>query len=157
MSLGVVILVHNAFHRVEQVVRHWSIAGCPVVIHVDKAVDDATYDTFFKKVSNLPDVVFSERHHCEWGMWGIVAASQSASALMLKKFQDVQHVYLASGSCLPLRPIEELRGYLTDRPNTDFIESATTADVPWTLADQCGGQRGLFAGSHMRAALYFFL
>jgi len=87
MSLGVVILVHNAFHRVEQVVRHWSIAGCPVVIHVDKAVDDATYDTFFKKVSDLPDVVFSERHHCEWGMWGIVAASQSASALMLKKFR----------------------------------------------------------------------
>ncbi|MEO0753152.1 MAG: beta-1,6-N-acetylglucosaminyltransferase, partial [Pseudomonadota bacterium] len=41
--------------------------------------------------------------------------------------------YLASGACLPLRPVEELIEYLADRPRTDFIESATTADVPWTV------------------------
>ena len=52
---------------------------------------------------------------------------------MLSRFPKVRHVYLASGSCLPLRPVQELIDYLEDRPRTDFIESATTADVPWTV------------------------
>jgi len=52
---------------------------------------------------------------------------------MLSRFAEVRHVYLASGSCLPLRPVQELIEYLADRPRTDFIESATTADVPWTV------------------------
>jgi hypothetical protein len=132
MSVGVVILVHNAFDRAEQVIRHWSAAGCPVVIHVDKNVKFATFDAFAKSLADLPDVLFSKRHRCNWGMWGIVAASQSASSMMLDKFADVRHVYLASGSCLPLRPIKDLQSYLEKRPRTDFIESATTADVPWT-------------------------
>ena len=42
-------------------------------------------------------------------------------------------MYLASGSCLPLRPVQELRDYLDARQRVDFIESATTADVPWTV------------------------
>jgi len=132
MSVGVVMVVHTALHRAEQVTRHWAASGCPVVIHVDKNVDRATYDDFVKSVADLPDVLFSKRHRCEWGTWGIVAASQSASSLMLRKFSHVRHVYLASGSCLPLRPIKDLQDYLGARPRTDFIESATTADVPWT-------------------------
>lgn len=30
MTVGVVILVHNAFDRAEQVIRHWVKGGCPV-------------------------------------------------------------------------------------------------------------------------------
>ena len=132
MKVGVVMLVHNSFDRAEQVIRHWSQAGCPVVIHVDKNVKTMAYDALVKNVAELPDVLFSKRHRCEWGTWGIVAASQSASNLMLDEFSDVQHVYLASGSCLPLRRIKDLQFYLEKRPHTDFIESAATADVPWT-------------------------
>ncbi len=84
-------------------------------------------------MSDLPNVRFSRRHRCEWGTWGLVAASQSASEMMLKEFPEVRHVYLTSGACLPLRPVQELLDYLAVRPLTDFIESATTADVPWTI------------------------
>ena len=133
MSVGVVMLVHTAFDRAEQVARHWAAAGCPVVIHVDKAVKTDRYDRFVQALSDLETVLFSKRHRCEWGTWGLVAASQDASELMLTRFAEVCHVYLASGSCLPLRPVEELIDYLADRPRTDFIESATTADVPWTV------------------------
>lgn len=133
MTVGVVMLVHTAFDRAEQVARHWAAAGCPVVIHVDKAVKTDRYDRFVQTLSDLETVLFSKRHRCEWGTWGLVAASQDASELMLTRFAEVRHVYLASGSCLPLRPVEELIDYLADRPRTDFIESATTADVPWTV------------------------
>ena len=133
MTVGIVMLVHTALDRAEQVARHWTAAGCPVVVHVDKKVPRRAYSAFEKALSDDPNVRFSKRHRCEWGTWGIVAASQSASELMLEEFHRVGHVYLASGSCLPLRPVEELVDYLAARPRTDFIESATTADVPWTV------------------------
>jgi len=133
MSLGILMLVHTALDRAEQVARHWARAGCPVVIHVDSNVAQATHDAFVTALSDLPQVLFSRRHRCEWGTWGLVAASQDAADLMLARFAGVRHVYLTSGSCLPLRPVAELIAYLEARPETDFIESATTADVPWTV------------------------
>ena len=133
MTVGVVMLVHTALDRAEEVARHWTASGCPVVLHVDRNVSRKAYKDFVSACSDNPLILFSQRHRCEWGTWGIVAASQAASEMMLGKFPDVRHVYLASGSCLPLRPVQELIDYLAARPRTDFIESATTADVPWTV------------------------
>ena len=131
--MGVVILVHNALGRAEQVARHWAAATVPVVIHVDGKVPAKIYDAFKASLADVPNVLFSKRYYCEWGSWGLVAAAQAGSELMLASFADVRHVYLASGSCLPLRPVHELIDYLANRPRSDFIESATTADVPWTV------------------------
>ncbi|KQI70030.1 glycosyl transferase [Loktanella sp. 3ANDIMAR09] len=133
MTLGVIMLVHTAFDRAEQVARHWVSGGCPVVIHVDKHVSDARFKIFRAALADVDMIKFCKRHRCEWGTWGIVAGTQSAAEVMLSSFADVRHVYLASGSCMPLRPVRELRRYLDSRPRTDFIESATTADVPWTV------------------------
>ena len=127
------MLVHTALDRAEQVVRHWTAAGCPVVLHVDSNVPRQVFRRFEAALADDERVRFCRRHRCEWGTWGIVAASQSGAELMLAEFPEVRHVYLASGSCLPLRPVQELIDYLAARPRTDFIESATTADVPWTV------------------------
>ncbi len=132
-SMGVVMLVHTALGRAEQVARHWAAADVPVVIHLDRNVPKKTYNDFVACLADVPNVLFSKRYRCEWGRWGLVAAAQAGSELMLASFPDVRHVYLASGSCLPLRPVQELVDYLAERPRTDFIESATTADVPWTV------------------------
>ena len=127
------MLVHTALDRAEQVARHWSVAGCPVVIHVDANVPRKAYKAFVASLQDVPTVRFCQRHKCEWGTWGLVAGTLSASEMMLSEFADVRHVYLSSGSCLPLRPVQELIDYLAARPETDFIESATTSDVPWTV------------------------
>jgi hypothetical protein len=132
-TVGIVMLVHTALDRAEQVIRHWVAGGCPVVVHVDRAVDRRTHDAFVTALADLDQVRFSYRYRCEWGTWGIVRGTQAASELMLASFPEVRHTYLASGSCLPLRPVQDLRAYLDARPETDFIESATTADVPWTV------------------------
>lgn len=131
MSVGIAMLVHTALDRVEQVARHWAAAGCPVALHVDRNVPQVAYDRLEAALADQPMIRFCKRHQCEWGRWGIVAASQSASELLLATFEDVHHVYLVSGSCVPLRPVHELVDYLAKRRRTDFIESATTADVPW--------------------------
>ena len=133
MSVGIVMLVHTALGRAEQVARHWAANDCPVVIHADTTVPKENHNRLRKNLSDLPNVSFSKRFRCEWGTWGLVAASQAASEQILRQHPEISHVYLASGSCLPLRPVQELRDYLEARPRVDFIESATTADVSWTV------------------------
>jgi hypothetical protein len=133
VTVGIVMLVHTAFDRAEQVIRHWVAGGCPVVVHVDSAVDRGRHDGFVARLADLDRVIFARRFRCEWGSWGLVAATQAAAELMLDRFPEASHVYLTSGSCMPLRPVAELERYLAERPTTDFIESATTADVPWTV------------------------
>ena len=127
------MLCHTALDRAAEVARYWAEEGCPVVVHVDSRVSNAEMDSLREQLGDLGNVRFSDRYPCEWGTWSLVQATQAASSLMLKAFPEVRHVYLASGSCLPLRPAKDLRAFLDQRPRTDFIESVTTADVGWTV------------------------
>jgi len=133
MSVGFIMLVHTALDRAAAVARHWASSGCPVVIHADKRVSRAGYEGLVEALADLDKVRFSTRVRVEWGTWSLVDATQRAAELMLGEFPGVRHVYLASGSCLPLRPVQELVAYLDSRPDTDFIETVTTMDVPWTV------------------------
>ena len=83
MTLGFVMLTHTALDRAAQVARHWATRGCPVVIHVDKRTPGAEADKLRADLSDLGNIRFSPRHACEWGTWGIVAATQEAASLML--------------------------------------------------------------------------
>ncbi|WP_166417687.1 beta-1,6-N-acetylglucosaminyltransferase [Cochlodiniinecator piscidefendens] len=133
MSVGIIMLVHTSFNRAAEVARHWSNNGCPVVIHVDKNVKNQDYNDFVESLAGYDQIQFSTRKRCEWGTWSIVEATLIAAEKLLKTNPEVRHVFLASGSCLPLRPVSELRHYLAARPRVDFIESATTQDVSWTV------------------------
>ncbi|MEO1949792.1 beta-1,6-N-acetylglucosaminyltransferase [Thioclava sp.] len=133
MTVGFIMMCHTALDRAAQVARFWSEGGSPVVIHVDARVTAHDYNGFKEMLSDLENVSFSRRYKCDWGTWSLVAASQAAAEQMLALHDDVRHVYLASGSCLPLRPLHELTDYLDARPYTDFIESVTTTEVGWTV------------------------
>jgi hypothetical protein len=133
VTLGIVMLCHTALHRAAQVARHWAVAGCPVVIHFDRRVPDSDRAELVAALADLPDVRFSARVACEWGTFSLVEATLIATTQLLRDFPGADHVYLTSGSCLPLRPVAELQAYLAAHPGTDFIESVTTADVGWTI------------------------
>ncbi|CTQ49201.1 DUF5927 domain-containing protein [Jannaschia donghaensis] len=133
MTLGFVLLVHTAFDRAEQVARYFALNDCPVVIHVDGKVRQRTFRDFRARFKDEPKIRFCRRSRVEWGKWSLVRATQVASERLLSLFPDVRHVFLASGSCLPLRPVAELRDYLSTHSETDFIESVTTDQVTWTV------------------------
>ena len=133
VKLGVILLVHTALERAAQVARVWADAGCDVIVHLDKKNPESDLTFLQTQLQDLQNIQFSDRFNCDWGSWGMVAATQAASSQILDTNPDITHVYLASGSCLPLRPINELISYLKKHPNKDFIESATTRDVPWII------------------------
>lgn len=127
------MLCHAALDRAAQLARHWSDHGCPVVIHVDARTPQAQFDALRTALQDLPDIRFTPRLPCDWGTFGIVQATQEAATRMLTDFPQVSHVLLASGSCLPIKPVRALQAHLAQHPDTDFIESVTTADVGWTI------------------------
>lgn len=133
VQVGIVMLVHQDLDRAAQVACHWAENGCPVAIHVDSVVSQSDYDKLLSDVAGFPQIRFSDRRRCEWGQFSIVEATQSASELILEEFPEVTHVFLTSGSCIPLRPIESLTQFLRRKKRTDFIESVTTEEVTWTV------------------------
>ncbi|MEM6637697.1 MAG: beta-1,6-N-acetylglucosaminyltransferase [Pseudomonadota bacterium] len=145
MSLGMIMLIHKGLARATQVARHWAGAGCPVVLHVDARVDETEFARLKSSLRDLTNVAFGVRTRCEWGTWSIVQATLRSTEVLLARFPEVQHVYLVSGACMPLRPVPELVSFLRANHDTDFIESVTTMDVPWTA----GGLQ------HERFSLYF--
>ena len=131
MSVGFVMLAHAALNRAAQVAETIAEAGCPLITHVDARVGPA-FDTFRKRLDGLPKASLAPRLECEWGTWALVQASRDGAETLLKAHPELTHVYLISGACLPIKPIEELEAYLEKHRETDFIESVTIGEVPWT-------------------------
>ncbi len=132
MSVGFVMLAHEALHRAAQVARVIVGAGCPMVIHVDARADASEFERFTASLADLEGVKFASRRRCEWGTWSLVAASRDAAEGLLADNPDIGHVALISGACLPIKPMGEFKDYLAAHPTTDFIESVTIGEVPWT-------------------------
>jgi len=133
MSVGFVMLVHQSLGRAAEVASYWARHECPVVIHVDSRTDHSDYEKLQQDLSSFDNVEFSPRKACDWGQFSIVEATQLAAAQLLNRFSQVSHVFLASGSCLPLVPARDLQAFLDDNKRVDFIESATTEEVKWTV------------------------
>lgn len=133
MSVGFIILAHQELDRVAQIAGYWAQRDHPLVIHVDSRANDQDYLALQEKLEIFHNIRFAERRSCDWGKYSIVSATLDSAKLLLDDFPQVSHTFLASGSCLPLRPVEELDAYLVENANTDFIESVTTDEVIWTV------------------------
>ena len=133
MGVGFIMLVHQDLDRAAQVAGYWAQRDCAVVIHADIRTNKAEFADMRDRLAQFGNVRLIQRHACDWGKFTIVQATQDAAEILLAEFPKVSHAFLASGSCLPLHPVEELNQYLAERPDTDFIESVTTDEVVWTV------------------------
>ncbi|MBS0564361.1 MAG: glycosyl transferase [Proteobacteria bacterium] len=133
MSVGIILLCHTALDRAAEAARFWAASGAPVVIHVDRRTADPEMEAFRAALDGVPGIAFSPRFACPWGTFGLVEATLTAAGQLMRTHPGLDHVYLASGACLPLRPLSDLQDYLAAHPDTDFIESVTTDDVPWIV------------------------
>ncbi len=132
MTVGFVMMAHTALDRAALVARHLAAHGCPVAIHVDRRTGNNDYQDLVRRVQDIELIHLTPRIACDWGTWSLVAASRNGAEALLARYPNVGHVFLMSGSCLPIKPVPQLIDFLSRHPNTDFIESVTIEDVPWT-------------------------
>ncbi|RED18492.1 DUF5927 domain-containing protein [Pontivivens insulae] len=145
MTVGICILAHDHLYRVEQLARHLATNGCRVAVHIDKRCSDAEFSKLHHALSDLPEILFQKRTRCEWGTFALHDAALETARTLIDTYEDVSHVTLVSGSCIPVRPIAELEAHLKQNPNTDFVESNIVGIKDWV-------QEGL---AEERFTLYF--
>lgn len=133
VELGVILLCHADLDMAARMARIWAEGGAKVAVHVDAKAPADAVATMQAAMADLDGVIFTRRHRCDWGRFSLVQATQDAARSLLERFPEVTHVYLASGSCLPLRPVRELIGYLGLAPDRDHIESVSAYEVGWTV------------------------
>jgi|GEM_PF-59347 len=132
VCLGVVMLCHDNLALAARMARIWADGGARVVMHVD-AKAPASQLADLHEALDGSGILYAPRRSCTWGTFSLVAATQDAATMLLEAHPEVTHVFLASGACLPLRPVDELRRFLAAHPQADFIESVSVCDVGWTV------------------------
>lgn len=133
VQLGVVLLCHDRLDMAARMARIWADGGARVMVHVDAKVPQDACDAMVHALGDQPLIGFSRRLDCNWGRFDLVQATLEASARLLQQSPEVSHVYLASGACLPLRPVADLADYLRRHPTRDHIESVAVEDVFWAM------------------------
>ncbi len=140
MTIGVVILAHEHLHRTRELAKAIASRRVKVMIHVDAHVDDAAYADLKVSLSKNAHIDFADRVACEWGHFSLVRAGMGAAEKLLNRWNQVSHVVQISGSCLPVRPIDELSEFLERQQDRDFVESHPADDGDWVI-DGLGRER----------------
>ncbi len=112
-------------------VRFLAKNDCPVSLHIDKSANANEVKALVESLNHFDNVVFPKREKCGWGQFSIVKATLNAADALLNAHPDVTNVFLASGSCLPVRPLNQLKAFLNRHEGTDFIESFSVEDKKW--------------------------
>lgn len=112
-------------------VRFLAKSGCPVSVHIDRNAVHAEVSDLEASLYNIENVVLAKRERCGWGRFSIVQATLNAAEVLLENHPDVTNVFLASGSCLPARPIKQLMAFLGRHKGVDFIESVPVGGEKW--------------------------
>lgn len=133
MTIGIVILAHEHLHRTRQLARALASARVKVMIHVDADTDDADFEKLASSLVKNSHIEFCERISCEWGRFSLVKAGLSAAEAMLTRWPNLSHVVQISGSCLPVRPVDELVEFLATQPKRDFVESRCVQGEDWVI------------------------
>lgn len=129
MRLGVVMLAHQRLDRAAQLANALATAGVAVRVHIDNRTPSDQVQLFRDASDDAVEV--QQTHAADWGQFGLVDATLDTAANLLSHHPDVTHVALMSGSCLPIRPLDELLAELAARPDHDRIESVSLAINPW--------------------------
>lgn len=133
VRLGVVLLCHDDLGLAARLARVRADGGARVAVHAAAKVRGPRLGRLRDALKDCEQIVFSPRHRCSWGRFSLVRATQDAATALRDRFPDTTHVFLASGACLPLRPVADLVAYLGADPDRDHIESVNRHDVGWTV------------------------
>ncbi|HEX6659582.1 MAG TPA: hypothetical protein VF065_15935, partial [Ilumatobacter sp.] len=73
--LAYIISAYRNLGQLARLVRRLSTSDSVVLVHVDKKTSELEYRALVERVSDMPSVVFLERHTCHYGGFGHVRAT----------------------------------------------------------------------------------
>lgn len=125
LRIAFIILAHETADPVVGLARAL-IDGdpdCQVVIHYDRNSPDAEFRKLQDAANDTPRLyLVAERVSCPWGQFGLVDAVVRAMRYIRVHDLPCDREMLISSSCWPVRPLAQLKRYLAERPEIEFIQ-----------------------------------
>jgi hypothetical protein len=119
------LMVHSDPTHVKRLLRLLlSVGRC--LVHVDAKVEESDF-----KVED-PNVIYVEdRVDVRWGAISQVDGTLGLMRTALRHFDaaEVSHFVLLSGSCYPVRPLQEFRSFSQSNSTTNFIKTIPLAST----------------------------
>lgn len=125
VTITFIVLSHDSADRTLDLVTQLleEDPTCRVLVHWDKKSSRAMFQQLAHRLDSEPRChLMRNRVRCGWGQWGLVEAPLRALKYALAQPTVTDYFYLVSEYCRPIRPLIELREFLTEHDGTDFIE-----------------------------------
>ena len=149
MIVAYLILAHDQPGRLERLVGRLP-PDSPILIHFDRrgrAEDWARVQAFAARV---PNVVLTARHRCQWGNYGIIAATLELIRGLVRSGQPFDYAMLLSGADYPIKSNARIAKYLGQHDGDEFIESfSLSAPNRWTQDEGLYGTPGKVLRRHL--------
>jgi Core-2/I-Branching enzyme len=132
MNLGFIILAHNQPDSIRRLTDMLATDDNRVVIHFDSGATAADKQAVQRIAAEHPDRIrVISKVHCVWGEWSLV----QAVIFSLREFANMpdppDYIHLMSGADFPLRPIADLKEFLSRNAGSDFIECCDITQRQW--------------------------
>ncbi len=132
MKLGFIILAHNQPAALRHLAENLAKDGDRVIIHFDSGAAKSDLLAVQQIAADLPDQVqVISKVKGVWGEWSLVEAVLLSLQEYTKLPEPPAYIHLMSGADLPLRPLDQLKDFLTANPELDFIECHDISKQSW--------------------------
>lgn len=132
MKLGFIILAHNHPKAIRRLTELLTAEGDRVVVHFDSGASAVDLCEVHAIAAANPDRVrVISKVHCVWGEWSLVEAVIQGLLEFAKMPDPPDYVHLMSGADFPLRPVSQLREFLSRNQDFDFIECCDISEREW--------------------------
>lgn len=114
MRVAYLVLAHRNPEQLCRLVRRLG-PDAPVFVHVDARARDS-FPTRIDGCELIPS------HRCYWGRFGIVRATLSCIAALVRSGVSYDYAMLLSGQDYPIKPRDRLLAFLKGHPGAEFME-----------------------------------
>jgi len=132
MKIAYLVLAHQHPHLLARLVRRLLEADGIVAIHFDASCGDAPVNELRSLLgADFERLLLVDRVAVVWGEWSLVEATLNGLRAIAALDQQPDYVYLLSGSDYPVRPLNELAGFLERNRGREYIESFDDKQHLW--------------------------
>lgn len=131
MKISFLLLAHEHPEKIRPLINCLLVSGSNIFLHYDKNTPHniekhiASWNT-----DSLPGKIFIVQRSCiKWGEWSIVQATLNCLDSAIKN-DNSDYFMLISGSCMPVKPIVQLRSVL-ESSKKDYIETVNATIKRW--------------------------
>ena len=133
MRFAYFIIAHAQPRQLDWLIRAISDPRDLILVHINSRTDAQTAASMRAVTRGLDNVFYMPRRPISWGGWNLAAVDLDAISFALQTERPWDYFINMSGHDYPLRPIEDLRAFLSRKPGANYLEAVPYARSPWHI------------------------